>query len=171
VEAPKQATKAKGGGSRLAQAEAIDDGRPALHKIFVDGKVISNANFDLCWVAPDPHAPAGQISQPFVQMLADKGFSTVDKALRILCDKSRLGFLPLDRYDIDLEVARSFPVEVCQRWCVLPFDKLSKSVLVATANPFNRQAALELEQAADQRILWYLAQPAEIVRSLKKAFR
>src|SRR5262249_1660484 len=89
VEAPKPAAKAKSGGSRLGAAEAVDDGRPALHKIFVDGKLISNANFDLCWVAPDPNAPAGQIGQAFVQTLADKGFSTVDKALRILCDKSR----------------------------------------------------------------------------------
>src|SRR5437899_2694435 len=129
-EAPKPAAKSKLGGSRLpTAADATDDGRPAMHKIFVEGKLISNANFELCWITPDPHGVAGQIGQPFVQMLADKGFSTVDKALRILSDKSRLGYLPLERYDIDLEVARMFPPEICQRWCVLPFDKLSKSIL------------------------------------------
>src|SRR5438876_6894392 len=35
----KPGAKSKSGGSRLAQAE-VDDGRPALHKIFVEGKVI-----------------------------------------------------------------------------------------------------------------------------------
>src|SRR5438477_4751498 len=116
-EAPKAASKSKLGGSRLPAApEGGDDGRAAMHKIFVEGKIISNANFELCWITPDVNAPAGQIGQPFVQMLADKGFSMVDRALRILSDKSRLGYLPLDRYDIDLEVARGFPPEVCQRW-------------------------------------------------------
>ena len=45
---------------------------------------------------------------------------------------------------MDLDLTRTFPAEVCRRWCILPFDKLSKSILVATANPFNRQAAKEL---------------------------
>lgn len=170
-EQPKAPTKSRSGGSRLPQTEAIDDGRPAMQKIFVEGKLINAANFDACWVVPDLSAVPGTITQPFVQLLVDKGLSSIDKALRILSDKSRMGYIPLDRYEIDLEVARSFPADLCQRWCVLPFDRLSKSVLVATANPFNRQAALEFEQAMDQRILWYLAQPAEIIRHLKKAFR
>ena len=46
----------------------------------------------------------------------------------------------MEKPDIDLELARTFPAEICRRWCVMPFDKMSKSVLVATANPFNRQA-------------------------------
>ena len=73
-----------------------------------------------------------------------KGFLPVDKSLKILSDKARLAFLPLDNYDIDMDLARSFPAETCQRWCVLPFDRMSKSILVATANPFNQQAAKEL---------------------------
>ena len=82
-----------------------------------------------------------------------------------------MGYLPLDRYDIDLEVPRGFPADVCRRWCVLPFDRMSKSVLVATANPFNRQAASDLEAVTKQRLLWYLAPPPEIAKALRKVFR
>jgi hypothetical protein len=48
---------------------------------------------------------------------------------------------------------------------------MSKSILVATANPFNRQAAAEIEETAKQRLLWYLAPPVDIMKVLKKAFR
>ena len=65
----------------------------------------------------------------------------------------------------------SFPAETCQRWCVLPFDRMSKSVLVATANPFNQQAAKELAEATPNRLLWYLVPPADLVDNLRKAFR
>jgi len=41
--------------------------------------------------------------------------------------------LPLEKYDMDIELARSFPSDTCRRWCVLPFDRMSKSIMVATA--------------------------------------
>jgi len=70
-----------------------------------------------------------------------------------------------------VDLARGFPAETCRRWCVLPFDRLSKSILVATANPFNRQAAAELEEVMKQRLLWYLAPPQDMTKVLKKVFR
>jgi MoxR-like ATPase len=54
---------------------------------------------------------------------------------------------------------------------VLPFDKMSKSIFVATANPFNQQAAKELAEATANRLLFYLVPPGELVQNLRKAFR
>jgi hypothetical protein len=51
---------------------------------------------------------------------------------------------------------------------VLPFDRMSKSILVATANPFNQQAAKELAEATTSRLLWYLATPSELIQSSAK---
>jgi hypothetical protein len=48
---------------------------------------------------------------------------------------------------------------------------MSKSVLVATANPFNKQAASELERALKQRLVWYLASPPEIIKALRRIVR
>jgi hypothetical protein len=95
----------------------------------------------------------------------------VDKSLKILSDKSRFAFLPLKSYDIDMDLTRKFPADTCQRWCVLPFDRMSKSILVATANPFNQQAAKELAEATPNRLLWYLVPPVDLVGNLRKAFR
>lgn len=149
----------------------FDDGRAAMRKIFVDGKQITSADFDLCWSTPDPmHTPA-DVVEPFIQLLTDKAILPMEKSLRILVDKARVGLIPLEKYDVDMDLARSFPADVCRRWCVLPFDRMSKSVLVATANPFNPQAAKELSEATRNRILWYVATPAEIVKNLRKAFR
>ena len=152
-------------------AAAIDDGRRSMHKLFVESKVITAGDFDLCWSTPDPTLPSGGLREPFIQVLADKGILPVDKSLSVLCDKSRFAFLPLKSYEIDLELARKFPRDACQRWCVLPFDRMSKSVLVATANPFNQQAAKELGEATPNRLLWYLVPPADLVANLRKVFR
>lgn len=149
----------------------IDDGRQTMQKLFVDSKVIAAGDFDLCWVKPDMSSSPGKIFEPFIQLLADKGVLPVEKSLKIIADKHRCGYLPLERYDIDTELARSMPVATLQRWCVLPFDRMSKSVLVATANPFNKRAAQELEGAVQQRLVWYLTSPQDLVKALRKVIR
>lgn len=149
----------------------MDDGRQLMHKIFVESKLISNGDFDLNWHVPNIYIPPGRPLEPFVQHLADKGTMLIDKSLKLLVEKSRLGFLPIEKYDVDLDLARTFPMESCQRWCVIPFDKMSKSILVATANPFNRQAAKELESATQARLIWYVSPPADIIKWLRRAFR
>jgi len=149
----------------------VDDGRLAMQKIFVDGRLISPGDFNTFWHTPDLHEPPRTVIEPFIQLLAEKGLVPLDKSLKVLCERSRLGFLPLEKYDIDIELARNFPREVCQRWCLLPFARMSKSVLVATANPFNKQAVWELENATKNRLLWYVSPPAELVKALRRTFR
>jgi hypothetical protein len=151
--------------------QEIEDGRRTMHKIFVESRMITAGDFDLCWSTPDPSAPPGGVVEPFIQVLADKGIMTVDKSLKAVCDQSRFAFLPLKSYDLDMDLTRSFPAATCQRWCVLPFDRMSKSVFVATANPFNQQAAKELAAATTNRLLWYIVPPLELVNNIRKAFR
>jgi len=149
----------------------VNDGRAQMHKLFVEGKFITAGDFDLCWNSPDSVIPPGGILEPFIQILADKGILQVDSSLKVLADKTRMAYFPLDKYDLDLEMARTFPAETMQRWCVLPFDRMSKSVMVATCNPFNQQAAKELAEATSNRLLWYLVPPLDLVKNLRKVVR
>ena len=151
--------------------EEIDDGQKTMRKIFVDSKIITAGDFDLCWRKPDLTSPPADVVEPFVETLHDKKILHIEKSLKLLADKSRIAFLPLERYETDIELLRNFPADVCRRWCVAPFDRMSKSILVATANPFNQQAAKELSDATSQRLLWYLTTPAELISILRKAFR
>jgi tetratricopeptide (TPR) repeat protein len=156
---------------RAAAVEEVDDGRKTLYKIFVETKIITAGDFDLCWHSVDLSTPPTNTIEPFIQTLHEKGIYTVEKSLRLMSDKARVAHLPLDRYDTDMDLARGFPADVCRRWCVLPFDRMSKAIFVATANPFNQQAAKELAAATTHRLLWYVAAPNDIIQNLRKAFR
>ncbi len=156
---------------RSSSVEEVDDGRKTMYKIFVETKLITESDFDFCWQSVDLNAPPLDVLEPFIATLDSKGMVGIEKSLRLLSERARVAHLPLDRYDMDIEFARTFPVEVCRRWCVLPFDRMSKSVLVATANPFNQQAAKELGAATKNRLLWYVASPADLTLNLRKVFR
>jgi hypothetical protein len=157
--------------ARASASAEVDDGRKTLYKVFVESKLITAGDFDLCWRNADLVTPPAEVAEPFIQTLHEKGVVLIEKSLRLLSDKSRVAYLPLDRYDVDMDLTRGFPVDVCRRWCVLPFDRMSKAILVATANPFNQQAAKELGEATTHRLLWYLATPNDLTMNLRKAFR
>jgi tetratricopeptide (TPR) repeat protein len=148
----------------------VDDGRRALYKIYVESRLIKAGDFDLCWRNVDLNTAPTDVVEPFIETLHAKGMVPLEKSLRLLSDKSRIAYLPLNHYDLDMELARSFPATICRRWCVLPFDRMSKAILVATANPFNQQAAKELAAATPHRLLWYMATPQDITVNLRNAF-
>ena len=157
--------------ARAAATAEVDDGRKTLYKLYVESKLITAGDFDLCWRNADLNTPPTDVVEPFIQTLHEKGVFQIEKSLRLLSDKSRVAYLPLDRYDVDMDLARGFPAEICRRWCVLPFDRMSKAILIATANPFNQQAAKELAEATTHRLLWYLTAPNDLTSNLRKAFR
>ena len=157
--------------TKARPAPQIQDGRDTLQKLFVEGKLVSAGDFDLCWRSADASSPVSDVVEPLIHTLSSRGIVPLEKSLKLLSDKSRMGFLPLEKYDVDIDLTRGFPADVCRRWCVLPFDRMSKAVLVATANPFNQQAAKDLAGATSFRILWYLSNPNDLLTNLRKAFR
>jgi tetratricopeptide (TPR) repeat protein len=154
----------------LASSE-IDDGRKTIYKIFVDSRLVGSSDFELYWRGQAAAATSSELVEPFIQILHDKGIVPVEKSLKLISDKSRTAYLPLEHYDVDIDLTRGFPAEICRRWCVLPFDRMSKAILVATANPFNQQAMKELSQSTPHRLVWYLVPPADLLGNLRKAFR
>jgi tetratricopeptide (TPR) repeat protein len=166
-EIPSETTRMR----KKAHVVEIDDGRQTMQKIFVDSKLVAAGDFDTCWRAPDLTVAPPDVVEPFIYVLHEKRILLIEKSLKLLNDKARMAFLPLERYDVDIDLTRGFPADVCRRWCVLPFDRMSKAILVATANPFNQQAAKELAEATSHRLLWYLAAPSELMSNLRKAFR
>jgi tetratricopeptide (TPR) repeat protein len=153
-----------------AQPE-VDDGRQIMFKHFVEAKVIASGDFDACWPAPSLTTAPPRVVEPFIHNLAERKILPVEQSLKILTDRSRLAFIPLDRYEVDLDLPRSASREICQRWCVAPFDRMSKATMVATANPFNKQAVADMEEKLRTRLLWYLAAPQDLLRLIGKIFR
>jgi tetratricopeptide (TPR) repeat protein len=150
---------------------SIQDGRSSMENLFVHGNYLSATDFNQLWPAPDLSPSPRKVAEPFIQMLAEKQMVPLELSLRLLTEKARLAYLPLEKYDVDVELARTFSRQACMRWCVLPFDRMSKSILVATANPFNQAAESELVQTNSSQIIWYVASPVELLKILRKIYR
>jgi hypothetical protein len=89
-------------------ANEVDDGREAMYKIFVDGRHISAGDFDVCWPSANAERIPGQIAEPFVQTLAQRQLLPVEKSLKLICERTCLAYLLIEKYDVDVELTRSF---------------------------------------------------------------
>jgi tetratricopeptide (TPR) repeat protein len=168
---PTQPTPAQPTPAQAPTNTPLQDGRAAMERLFVQQNHISAADFDRIWTCPDLSANPRHPSEPFIHLAAEKQLLQPELSLRLLTEQTRLAYLPLEKYDVDVDLARSFPRATCLRWCVLPFDRLSKSVMVATANPFNQEAERELLKDRGGRLLWYIANPQELLKMLRKIHR
>jgi hypothetical protein len=150
----------------VLQTTTADDGKETFYRIFVGSQFISPQDFAAAWSAQDDSLSAEGILVPFIQIVADKHLIPIETSIQLIVEQRRTPFVALDRYDIDPALARAFPAATLKRWCILPFDRMSKSLCVVTANPVNKRAELDLQQTTKQRVIWYLATPMEIMKGL-----
>jgi len=113
----------------------------------------------------------GENGQPLtlVQLLVDDQIATLDDIISVLVDRSGLPYLPLPIYDVDRDAACLLPREFCFSNSVVPFDVISRSALVATANPFDASTRGQVEGMLPYNVFWYVAAPLDIYTALRRA--
>ena len=104
-----------------------------------------------------------------VQLLVDEQAAKLEDILVALVNRSGLPYLPLSVYDVDRDVARSLPRMVCFQHCIIPFDVISRSVLIATASPFDTAAQEQVRATVDYNPIWYISSPGDITNALRQA--
>ncbi len=92
----------------------------------------------------------------------------------LLCgilDRSKFAFIPLDCYDVDRQIVKMLPESLTLGRLFVPFDVVSRTIMVATANPFDSQGKEAVQQLLDYNIQWHLAAPAAITKVLREIYR
>jgi tetratricopeptide (TPR) repeat protein len=104
-----------------------------------------------------------------IQLIATEQHAKLEDLLTVILDKANLAYLPLGVYDVDRDTACLLPLDLCWQWCVVPFDQISRSVLIATANPFDARARQQIESLIKRSVFWYVSSPHEISTALRRA--
>jgi hypothetical protein len=103
-----------------------------------------------------------------LQLLVDEQSAKLEDLLNALVDKSGLAYLPLSVYDVDRDVASLLPAELCFKACIVPFDIISRSILIATANPFDAATRERVATMLHYNPFWYVCAPQDIAAALRK---
>ena len=95
----------------------------------------------------------------------------LDLALSQLIDRTKFAFVPLEYYDVDRQVARMLPDHLTLGRLFVPFDLISRTIMVACCNPFDAAGRDAVQQSLDYTVAWYLARPSAIVKALQDIYR
>jgi hypothetical protein len=95
----------------------------------------------------------------------------LEGVLSALIDRTKFAYLPLEYYDVDRQIAPMLPEYLTVGRLFVPFDLVSRTVMVACCNPFDSTGREALQQSVDYMVAWYLARPSAIVRNLQSIYR
>jgi tetratricopeptide (TPR) repeat protein len=95
----------------------------------------------------------------------------LDAALSGLIDRTKFAYVPLEYYDVDRQIARMLPDNLTLGRLFLPFDLISRTIMIACCNPFDAAGRDAVQQSLDYTVTWYLARPSAIIKSLQEVYR
>ena len=95
----------------------------------------------------------------------------VDAAISGLIDRTKFAFVPLEYYDVDRQIPRMLPDHLTLGRLFLPFELISRTIMIACCNPFDAAGRDAVQQSLDYTVTWYLARPGAIIKALQDVYR
>ena len=95
----------------------------------------------------------------------------LDAALSGLIDRTKFAYVPIEYYDVDRQIPRMLPDALTLGRLFLPFDLISRTIMIACCNPFDAAGRDAVQQSLDYTVTWYLARPSAIIKSLQDVYR
>jgi tetratricopeptide (TPR) repeat protein len=95
----------------------------------------------------------------------------LEPVLSALIDRTKFAFVPLEYYDTDRQIAPMLPEYLTLGRLFVPFDLVSRTIMVACCNPFDSAGRDAVQQSVDYTVSWYLARPPAIAQTLRSIYR
>jgi tetratricopeptide (TPR) repeat protein len=107
-------------------------------------------------------------------LIDELGRSKIVERDTLLCgilDRTKFAYVPLDCYDVDRQIVKMLPEHLTLGRLIVPFDLISRTIMIAMANPFDAPGKEAVQQLLDYNIQWHLASPEAIFKVLRDAYR
>ena len=105
------------------------------------------------------------------EILVELKFASEEDIAQALTCQYGFPYLPLSNYEIDPEVIGSVPENVCQQFCLIPIDKIGKSLTLAMSDPLNVQAVEDVELISGCTVQAFVSTATDIKNTIKKYYK
>ncbi|MEP7015266.1 MAG: hypothetical protein ABI925_07485 [Verrucomicrobiota bacterium] len=112
-----------------------------------------------------------KIAHSLLDKLCSGNTEKLEKVISALIDRTKFAYVPLEYYDVDRQIAPMLPEYLTLGRLFVPFDLVSRTMMVACCNPFDSAGREAVQQSVDYTVAWYLARPGAIVKSLQGIYK
>jgi Type II secretion system (T2SS), protein E, N-terminal domain len=156
------------------QFKLQDDGSEPLAKFLIQHKIVAEEVVTSALERvqkKNRELKPGVVGASLVDEICRRGSIDVDALLCGILDRSKCAYIPLEYYDVDRSIVKMLPENLTVSRLILPFDIMSRTVMIATANPFDSLGKEVVQQLLDYHVQWHLASPAAIVKVIGETYR
>jgi hypothetical protein len=176
-----QTLRVAGAGGNEALASAIaaklsgkGDGNEGLARFLTQNKlapddVISSA-FERV-ESKNRNLKPNTMAASLIDEVCRRGSVELDTLLCGILDRAKFAYIPLEFYDVDRSVVKLLPEQLTLGRLMVPFDIISRTMMIAVANPFDAAGKEAAQQLLDYNVQWHLAQPQAISQVLAEVYR
>jgi len=152
----------------------VEDGNEPLVKFLLQHRIapedvvrisldrVSKKNKDLA-----PNTMAHSLLDEVVR----RGGLDLEATLCTIVDRSKFAYIPLEYYEVDRQIVKMLPENVTLGRLIVPFDVISRTLMVALANPFDAAGKDAVQQLLDFNVQWHIASPTAITKVLSETYR
>lgn len=155
-------------------ATLSEDGNEALAKFLMQNRLAPQAIVESMLsrvhkknngLGPD------QLGASLIDEIVRRGGADLDTLLCGILDRTKFAYVPLEYYEIDRQIVKMLPESITLNRLIVPFDIMSRTLMIATANPFDALGKQAVQQLLDYTIQWHLASPQAIYKVLGETYR
>jgi tetratricopeptide (TPR) repeat protein len=167
-------------GMRLAgQAEQLninlaEDGNEALAKFLIQHRLVTEEVVSSALERvqkKNKELAANVLATSLVDEISRRGALEQDQLLAGIVDRSKFAYVPLEYYDVDRSVVKMLPESLSIGRLIVPFDIISRTVMIAMANPFDALGKEAVQQLLDYNVQWHLSSPTAIFKVLADTYQ
>jgi tetratricopeptide (TPR) repeat protein len=163
-----------GRSARLKHANLLDRGDDHLAKFLIVQQLFGEDEVTAALEAVrqlNKDLSGQALAASLVDSLCKENTDKLDAVLSALIDRTKFAFVPLEYYEVDRQIGPMLPDYLTLGRLFVPFDLVSRTMMVACCNPFDAAGRDTVQQKVDYTVTWYLARPSAIVKSLQSIYR
>lgn len=135
-----------------------------LGELLVERGVINHEQIAMAMAYQKEHAGL------FGEVLVQLKFATEEDIAQALTCQYGFPYLPLANYEIDKDVLSAVPYDVCQKFCLIPIDKIGKSLTIAMSDPLNLNALDDAELITGCTVQVFVSTATDIKDAIAKYY-
>lgn len=106
----------------------------------------------------------------FGEALVQMKLGTEEDVVQALTCQYGFPYLPLVNYEIAPEVVATVSLNLCKQHCLVPIDKIGRSLTLAMANPLNVQALEDVETVTGCSVQAFVSTATEIKSAINRYY-
>lgn len=105
------------------------------------------------------------------EILVSLGYAKEEDIAQALTAQYGFPYLPLNNYEISLEIANVIPGRVARQYTLIPIDKIGNNLTIAMSNPLNSQAIEDVEMLSGCTVQAFVSIASEVKKAIDNCYK